>query len=302
MMEKASSFAPPPHPPPLLTDSHIVSLAHDGHLALPLSNELTGLYSALSKAASDLFSTSPAAKAALYPSSEGTELGYTTIPSEKEYLTLRAAVHPDSGLERLAARVWHDTAALLQRILVDLARGLSLPDPHKAWDTIVDGCLDLPSSMAVSTPSLLRLFQYLPNSGLSDRHTDLGLLTLCVGAGTGLQVLARNGQKTEFRDVDGPTIVIGETLRALSGNRVRAGVHRVVANPEGRSSIVFALRASLRHDVDMSFFGSEGILDTKEMWNKIKGSKVNINASHDVREKQRLDRMHKREEGEQVMT
>ena len=299
-MGQTNDFVPPPHPPPLLSDSQIVSLAHEGHLAIPLSHELTNLYSALSKASANLFSASPAEKATLYPSSEGTELGYITIANEKEYLTLRAAVHPDSELEQLAARVWHDTAALLRRILVDLARGLNLPDPHRAWSSLLDGCLDLPPSVTESTPALLRLFQYLPNSGLSDRHTDLGLLTLCVGAGRGLQVLARDGPKGQFRDVEGPTVLIGETLRALSGERVRAGVHRVVANPEGRSSIVFALRASLRHEVDMALFGGEGTLDPKDMWNRIKGSKVNINATHDVRERQRQDRMKQREKGDVV--
>lgn len=300
-MEKAIDFTPPPHPPPLLSGAQIISLAHDGYISVPLPNELMDLFSALSQASSNLFNQSTSSQKTLYPSSEGTELGYITIPNEKEYLTLRAAVHPESDLEQLAARVWHDTAALLQRMLIDLARGLNLPDPHGAWTTILDGCLDLPSSMAQSTPSLLRLFKYLPNSGLSDRHTDLGLLTLCIGAGKGLQVLARDeGGKAEWRDVDGPTVLVGETLRALAFDRVRAGVHRVVANPEGRSSIVFALRASLRHEVDLGLFGAQGSVSSKEMWDEIRGSKVNVNATHDVRERQRQSRGKQTDGGQEV--
>src|SRR5207249_459516 len=104
------------------------------------------------------------AKSTLYPNSGGVELGFTHVAGEKEYLTLRNASHPHTDLERLVTQVWHDTAALLQRVMADLARGLALPGAGHIWDPLLDGCLELPYSDSDATPTILRLFQYAPNS------------------------------------------------------------------------------------------------------------------------------------------
>ena len=222
-------------------------------------------------------------KARLYPKSEGTELGYYHVEKEKEYVTLRSFVHPESDLETRAAKTWQDTAAMLQRIMVDLA--LALDGPADIWDTLLDGCLTLPAKQEDVTPSLLRLFRYFPGSGFAAQHVDLGFLTLCVGDGRGLQVLDRS--KNEWIDAPGPTILVGETLRVLTCGMVQAGEHRVVENPMGRSSIVFALRPSLRNDIDLENFGGEGIMPSKVFWDRIYNSKFNINATKDIRERQR---------------
>jgi isopenicillin N synthase-like dioxygenase len=284
---KDDAFAPPPGPPPLLSDDQIVSLATQGHLLLPLSPELTAAYENLFRAASDFFSQPDATKSTLYPNSGGVELGYTHVLNEKEYLTLRSASHPDTDLERLVTQVWRDTGALLQRVMADLARGLTLPGPSQIWDPLLDGCLDLPSSQKDATPTILRMFQYAPNSGLADKHTDIGLLTLCVTQGSGLQVLSREAAEWVWRDVQGPTLLIGTTLRTLVGNRVRAGVHQVVANPQGRSSVIFALRPSLRHRCDLESFGGGVKLGMKEFWKGIKSNRYNINAPKEMRDLQK---------------
>ena len=284
---RADAFIPPPGPPPLLSDAQIVSLATQGHLLLPLSPELTAEYENLFKAASDFFAQPDGTKSMLYPNSSGVEVGYTNVLKEKEYLTLRNASRPETDLEKLVAQLWRDTAALLQRVMADLARGLALPMPGQIWNPLLDGCLDLPNSEKEATPTILRMFQYAANSGLADQHTDIGLLTLCVTRGSGLQVLTKEKTEWVWRDVVGPTLLIGTALKALVGNRVRAGFHRVVANPEGRSSAIFALRPSLRHQFDLEAFGGGVKVGVLEFWENIKSSRYNINAPIDMREQQK---------------
>jgi len=199
-------------------------------------------------------------------------------------LTIRCKVHDESELESLAAQVWRDTAAFLYRILCDLGRGLNLS--HDVWDALLDGCLTLPADAAQMTPTLLRLFQYYPGSGFAAVHTDMGLLTLCVGDGRGLQAFDRRADHPGWVDADGPMVLIGEALRILSGQRVRAGSHRVVENPNGRGSVVFALRPSLRHSIDLQAFGVGDRIDAKELWDKIQNSKWNVNATPDIRNRQ----------------
>lgn len=205
-------------------------------------------------------------------------------------MTLRSTVHPESDLEIRAAKVWQDTAAMLQRIMVDLARALD--GPADIWDSLLDGCLTLPEKQEDITPSLLRLFRYFPGSGFAAQHVDLGFLTLCVGDGRGLQVL--NRLKNEWIDAPGPTILVGETLRVLTCGMVQAGEHRVVENPNGRSSIVFALRPSLRNDIDLGNFGGEGVVPSRLFWDRIYNSKYNINATKEIRERQRKNLAAKR--------
>lgn len=286
---KYDAIAPPPGPPPLLSDDQIVSLATQGHLLLPLPPDLIAGYRSLFHLASAFFSQPDKIKSTLYPNFEGPELGYTHNRNEKEYLTLRNASHPDTDLERLATQVWHDTAALLHRVMADLARGLALPEPDQIWDTLLDGCKDLPSSAEEATPTILRMFRYAPDSGLADKHTDIGLLTLCVTQGRGLQVLTQEGTEWIWRDVEGPTLLSSTALRTLVGNRVRAGVHRVVANPEGRSSAIFALRPSLRHQINLRKFGGGVDVGVAEFWENIKKSRYNVNAPKDMRDQQKQD-------------
>jgi isopenicillin N synthase-like dioxygenase len=81
-------------------------------------------------------------------------------------------------------------------------------------------------------------------------------------------------------------VLVGDALAALWAGVVKAGVHRVVEMPRARSSIVFALRPSLRHRIDMAWFGGSGVLEPEEFWSRIRGRKVNINARKAVGEQQ----------------
>lgn len=295
---KRGTFAPPPEPPPLLSDAQIVTLATQGHLMLPLPPGLIAAYKDLFNIASDFFSQPDATKSGLYPNVGGPELGYTRVVDEKEYLTLGNASHSNTDFERLASQVWRDTAALLHRVMADLAYGLALPVAGQIWDPILDGCLDLPTCESDATPTIMRLFQYEPNSGLADRHTDIGLLTLCVTQGSGLQVLTCEENEWVWRDAQGPTLLVGSALRKLVGNRVRAGIHQVVANPEGRSSAIFALRPSLRNQIDLERFGGGVKVGVQEFWKDVQSGRYNVNAPKDMREQQKQDMEKKK--GKQV--
>ena len=278
------NYPPPPHPPPILTDPQLLTLAHQGHLSITLPPSLAISYAELSTAASTFFDQPSAIKKSAYPASQGTELGYNHIDGEKEYISLRCVAVPGTHLDQLSKKVWQQTAALLHRILGDLSNALNID--QDAWAPIVNECLSMPIDLHESLPTLLRIFRYFPESGEAARHTDLGLLTLCVGSDRGLQVL--DTSRKQWVDAEGPTILIGQTLRALAQNRLRAGVHRVVGNAKGRSSIVFAFRASTRHEIDLAVFGGEGTVYMSEMWKRIRASNWNVNAPQDVRERQKV--------------
>ena len=289
-MEASRFVPPPPQPPPLLTDEQILFLSQQGHLQLQLPPSLLVLYEQLATASTSFFNQPLHVKTQDYPADDLTEKGYTWIEGEKEYITFRYNTRPDSDkLEQLAGQVWQQTSTLLYRILEDLARAMGLT--YGLWDSILDGCFSMPLSRAEATPTLLRTFRYLPNSGTAEHHTDLGLLTVCVGLGKGLQVLLRGPDgpdSAKWVDARGPIIFIGQVLRTLSRNRLRAGLHRVVGNPAGRQSIVFALRPSLRHDrTNLAAFGGEGILSMSKLWTEIRGSRFNVNAQKQIRAEQK---------------
>lgn len=287
--QQGHDLPPPPSlPPPLLSESQILTLARQGHLPLPISPHLRDLYSQLNRSAAQFFSLPSQTKTALYSPINGTELGYVDIPGEKSYISFRAqTTHADTELEQVAAQVWQETYNILYRILGDVAWAMN--SSPEVWDKILDGVSPMPTKTEDATPTFLRVFRYEPNSGIAESHTDLGLLTLCVGDGQGLQVcvIDQNG-KDHWVEYTEPTLLVGKTLKTLSDGRLRAGVHRVVGNAEGRSSIVYALRPSTKHEIDLSVFpGKEGTTHMGEFWKKMWSGAFNVNAPRDVRETQK---------------
>ncbi|WPG97331.1 Hypothetical protein R9X50_00010500 [Acrodontium crateriforme] len=286
MVHNETSYEPPAGPPPLLAPDEIRHLAFQGWLPVTLPHELLQTLDALSQAAGLFFDQSPEVKCRLYPASNGTENGFYQVECEKEYLTFRHHVHPDSVLEHHASEAWQSIGAFLHRMLCDLSRAGSYS--LSAWPKLLDGALEMAADATrlQDTPTLMRLFRYYPTSGFAASHVDLGLLTLCIGSGQGLQVLDRTLTPPQFIDAEGAVVVVGDTLRSLMRNQVRAGAHRVVENPHGRSSIIFALRPCLSHDIDLASFGGCGTANANEVYVSVKGNKYNINATKDIREKQ----------------
>lgn len=279
------SHVPPPHPPPLLSQSQVEYLAQHGHLPLSLPPILLKSLDALRTALSTFFAQPEATKTTSYPSAHGTELGYYHIPSEKEYLTLRSQAGLQAPFDDVVQSAWKCINGLLHRVLSDISHGLDIP--FSAWDPMIRGVRTMPTTAAESTPSMMRLFNYFPNEGIAGAHRDNGLLTLCVGDGKGLQVWdANKGEKGGWEDAQGPTVLVGDTLRLLSFNRVKSGLHRVVGNENGRTSIVFALRVPLDCEVDLAEFGAEGIVNMGTVWKEMIATKVNVNAQKHIREEQ----------------
>ncbi|KAI9724260.1 MAG: hypothetical protein M1828_003684 [Chrysothrix sp. TS-e1954] len=269
---------------PLLTEEQVDRLAFQGHLALPLSPILVEQYSNLFSQMKTFFAQSSTDKKTQYPAGHGTELGYYQVVDEKEYLTLRSA-HGSSGLEASARETWRMTMALFKQTIDDLSWALGIPP--SAWDPALHGCEEMPRDFDVDSKTLMRLFRYEPNTGVAAAHTDNGLLTLCMGKGEGLQLWERGTEDSDghWIDAEGPTLLTGVALRALTSGTVKAGRHRVVDNAEGRYSIVFALRPCTRYDIDLRPFGREGNFSLRALHDEIKAAKVNVNAHKAIRDR-----------------
>ena len=296
---------PPSGPPPLLSAEQILHLAQQGWLCLPPAESLTRSIAHLLQNSSSFFDLSMPGKIESYPAKQDTEFGYYHVADEKEYVTFRCHVHTDSSsstttfssspvtnLEVSVAEAWHEAGKFLYRILCDITRASE--SDLSIWSNILDGTLTMPESEDQMTYTFMRLFRYFPTTGTATEHTDLGLLTLCVGNGDGLQVFDRadsshakhgwiDAASTDFN----VTVLVGQTLRAISNQSLNPGVHRVVGNPSGRYSAVFALRHSSRHEVDFGLFGGEGRIDPAELRRKMHAGKFNVNAKKDERDRQR---------------
>ena len=317
----------PPRPPPFLSPAEIDQLCSQGYLDLDLSPLIMGQVEKLFEETSSFFMLPAETKARLFPSpAESSETGYSCIPDEKEFITLRFVSPPQgnssekeeavrAGIETLVARTWHDLAHLMHRILVDISVHLGHIMPS-AWDPVIENTLGLPVSSEKATPALMRIFRYEPEKGVADPHKDLGLLTICICDDKGLQVFDRSlapapgvsrdgnpdedslpdaeaespsnhgSRNTRWRDAGRVTILTGDTLRILSGNKINSGFHRVVATEKGRRSVVFAWRASTDTLIDLADFGGTGVIASKALWDRIKGSRVNINAQKHIRQEQ----------------
>lgn len=156
------------------------------------------------------------------------------------------------------------------------------------WDPFLEDTFDLPEdeqSMA-DTSSLVRLFQYYPK-GCAEPHVDLGLITLCMGTDSGLQLSTQDGDSRRWITTDSPVVLLGTTATMLLREDVRAGRHRVVSSDRGRRSLVFTLRPCLRAELDLRVLGGEGTTTMREYMERTKASRYNINAKIDLREKQR---------------
>lgn len=305
MEEENVEAIPPPGPPPLLTTEQLLHLARQGWLCLTLPESLTQSIAHLFRNTSSFFDLSTSDKIDSYPAKQGTEFGYYHVVDEKEYVTFRCLIHTDlnsspsttdasSSLTRLessVAQAWREAGKFLYRILCDIARASELD--LSIWSDILDGTLTMPESEDQMTYTFMRLFRYFPTTGEAAEHADLGLLTLCVGDDEGLQVLSRASSSNEkhmwidaaARNINA-TVLVGQTLRAISNRSLNPGVHRVVGNPSGRHSAVFALRHSSRHDVDFGLFGGEGRIDPKELRRTIHAGRVNVNAGKEERDMQ----------------
>ena len=305
--EDSGTALPPQGPPPFLSEEQLLDLARQGWLEIALPESMTAAIPGLFRDSDSFFANPTLVKKELFPQKQMTEYGYYKVEDEKEYVTFRCRTSTnstrrdhDSGeggasavnLEASTATIWSEAGKILHRILCDIARASEL-DPD-VWDAVLQDTLEMPASEQGMSYTLMRIFHYLPATGKADVHTDLGLLTLCIGDRRGLQVCDRvksSDDELQWIDASEGTnraiVLVGQTLKMLSNGALSAGVHRVNGNPLGRRSIVYALRHSSRNQIDMARFGGEGCIRPEELYNVMGVGKVNINAMRHTRNKQR---------------
>jgi isopenicillin N synthase-like dioxygenase len=130
---------------------------------------------------------------------------------------------------------------ITQTMLSCLSSGLKLQDTS---------CLEHKHRSCEPSNTTLVLLSYPPNMDDHNighnKHTDIGSLTLLFSNQWGLQVVTPEGKRwTSVQPKPGHAIInVGDSLRFLSGKRLKSCLHRVVPlNPtEHRYSIAYFLR------------------------------------------------------------
>jgi isopenicillin N synthase-like dioxygenase len=99
-------------------------------------------------------------------------------------------------------------------------------------------------------------------------HTDLGTLSLLLCVEWGLQVRLQDKGCWEYVEPrSGLAIVnVGDTLRFLSGKKLRSVLHRVVPMKEHETEVRYTVGYFLRAENEMVFKDQEGNLTTAKKW------------------------------------
>ena len=201
-------------------------------------------------------------------------------------MTFRYRSNPESLLENCVGDAWEKAARLLHRILCDLACFHSY-DP-RMWDPFVENtfCLPQNESSRTDTTTFMRMFQYYPG-GVAEQHIDLGLLTLCIGSDSGFEAVEHCPDTSRWIATQKPVVLVGRMASMLLHRNARPGRHRVVSNPQGRRSVVLALRPCLRAQIDLDPSDGQQAISAREYWAKTSAVRYNINAKKDLREEQK---------------
>jgi hypothetical protein len=212
----------------------------------------------LQQAAEDLFSASqaffalPAEEKAKWKSQLGSEEGWSHIPGEKEFITLRTLEGTPDILKAAAQRYWELVGAYLDGCLGRIENALGqnretgISDEETGLRKYVGRCKTMGAAKDARSASMIRLFRYegSPDGDavkvVAEPHADLGLLSYVVGNVPGLEVWdGRNffPVETTFERparmgaVSHATLLSGRQLEWLSNGRFPAGGHRVVSYP-----------------------------------------------------------------------
>jgi hypothetical protein len=227
----------------------------------------------LQKASADLFAASQAffdladEEKSKWKTRLGSEEGWSKIPGEKEFITLRTLAYTPNVLKAAAKTYWDLMGTYLDRCLSRINTTLDLPDGDaQGLRAFVGPCKVLGAAESDKTATMLRLFRYegWEQKVVAEPHADLGLLSIVVGDVPGLEVWGGKSwiqlEKRFSAHSPGATLLGGRQLERLSNYRYPAGGHRVVsygrplptsssssealpAPPQYRHSIVFVLRA-----------------------------------------------------------
>ncbi|KAF3042965.1 hypothetical protein E8E12_009277 [Didymella heteroderae] len=284
-------------------------------LLLPGSHPLQSAYEALF-AASEAFFAQAAEEKARWKHKLRSEEGWSSIPGEKEFITLRSLEYCPEVLRAPAKQYWDLIGAHLENALGRIATSIGIPEPNdatKGLKQFIGPCGRMQAKDTEKTATMLRLFRYegWEAKEVAEPHADLGLLSVVVGNVPGLEVW--DGEKwfevekeVEKTGMKGASLLAGRQLERLSNGRYPAGGHRVVSygdpmgnrdgDPKYRFSIVFVLRAhepvvinSEELETDITGNWPEPVQDmlAGELYAKIRGAHFNINISKKERDQQR---------------
>ncbi|KAH9877820.1 hypothetical protein J1614_003037 [Plenodomus biglobosus] len=251
----------------------------------------------------------------------GSEEGWSKIPGEKEFITLRTLEYCPEILRPSAERYWNLMGTHLSNTLSRICTTLDLPDDEsEGLRQFVGPCGRMQATDAAKTATMLRLFRYegWEAKEVAEPHADLGLMSVVVGDIPGLEVwngftwfecereIQRAGRK-------GGTLLTGRQLERLSNGRYPAGGHRVVSygSPKPlftastfpsidekryRFSVVFVLRAHEPVVFNSADFETEIVgkwlepmqdVTAGKLYEQIRGRHFNINVDVEERKKQR---------------
>jgi hypothetical protein len=255
----------------------------------------------------------------------GSEEGWSSIPGEKEFITLRSLEYSPDVLREPAKRYWDLMGAYLEGALGRIGTSLAMGEELKRF---VGPCGTMQGTDALKTATMLRLFRYegWDPKIVAEPHSDLGLLSVVVGNVPGLEVWDGHGWFDVEREVErsgmrGASLLVGRQLEKMSNGRYGAGGHRVVSygapKPDAqelvqtqekryRFSVVFVLRA--HEPVVVNFHALQTEITGKwpepmkditagQMYEEIRGRHYNINISVEEREKQRKKIQQEKEKG-----
>ncbi|KAH6875810.1 hypothetical protein BKA58DRAFT_129099 [Alternaria rosae] len=165
------------------------------------------------------------------------EEGWSKIPGEKEFITLRSLEYCPEVLRGPAKRYWDLVGQHCSNTLGRISTSLGLPNGEdEGLRQFVGPCGTLQASDKEKTATMLRLFRYegWEAKVVAEPHADLGLLSVVVGDVPGLEVWDGANwfeveKVVENSGMKGATMLAGRQLERLSNGRYPAGGHRVVA-------------------------------------------------------------------------
>ncbi|PSN59455.1 hypothetical protein BS50DRAFT_580026 [Corynespora cassiicola Philippines] len=312
-----------PSPLPLVLPEHHRALSNLGwttltfpstQAPLPPSHPLQTAYQDLFAAAQQFFDQPDASKQQ-WKHKLKSEEGWSKIPGEKEFITLRTLSYTPHVLKAPAKRYWDLMGAHLGTTLDRMSTSLDLSSGESAGlRKFVGPCATMQEDDANKTATMLRLFRYegWGEKVVAEAHADLGLLSVVVGDVPGLEVW----DGSHFFDVErrykspAATMLVGRQLEMFSNGRYVAGGHRVVSYPRPqphaqpshtekkyRHSIVFVLRAhepilvrssELESAITGKWTEPVDAASAGKIYEEIRARHFNINIDKKERDDQRL--------------
>lgn len=221
---------------PDLSPAQSLPTDEEHHVPAPGPHPLQTAYEQLF-AASQAFFNQPDKQKQQWKHKLRSEEGWSKIPGEKEFITLRTLEYCPEVLRGPAKRYWDLIGQHCSNTLGRISTSLGLPDGEdEGLRQYVGPCGSLQASDKEKTATMLRLFRYegWEAKVVAEPHADLGLLSVVVGDVPGLEVWDGADwfaveKVVESSGRKGATMLAGRQLERLSNGRYPAGGHRVVA-------------------------------------------------------------------------